>query len=198
MAAEKAKEYSSKGWSLLKSAYASAASAIEQTAAQVAAARAARTPVRRLCGSHGLLPCTAALLPVLTVPPAPPPDTASLQNGYNVDLGSRKVAASGSGGSGSYAKLGSHDAPHGYGSVSVHDEHEEWGNGGAAGGSGRQEHGACGACFGLGCMWGKCLLVAAFCRSVAVNEHFPRHARFPDLHPSLGLPSDTCTGPCLT
>ncbi|KAL4442396.1 hypothetical protein ABPG77_004980 [Micractinium sp. CCAP 211/92] len=43
-------------------------------------------------------------------------------------------------GSGSYAKLGSHDAPHGYGSVSVHDEHEEWGNGGAAGGSGRQEH----------------------------------------------------------
>ncbi|KAL4447930.1 hypothetical protein ABPG75_005149 [Micractinium tetrahymenae] len=99
VAAEKAKEYGSKGWSLLKSAYASAASAIEQTAAQ---------------------------------------------NGYNVDLGSRKVAAGsgsgGAGGSGGYAALGSHDAPHGYGSVSVHDDQDRWGSDGAAGGSGRQEH----------------------------------------------------------
>lgn len=33
MAAEKAKEYGSKGWGLLRSAYAAAATAVEQTAA---------------------------------------------------------------------------------------------------------------------------------------------------------------------
>lgn len=90
-----------------------------------------------------------ALSPPTSAPRQPPssdallpPSSLAAQNGYNVDLGSRKVAAGSAGGSGSYAALGSHDAPHGYGSVSVHEDQEHWGSGGAGGGSGRQEHGA--------------------------------------------------------
>lgn len=69
VAAEKTKEYGSKGWSILKTAYAAAASTIEQTAAQ---------------------------------------------NGYKVDLGSKKVADSARlGGVGQYSQVGG-AAPAGY------------------------------------------------------------------------------------
>lgn len=65
VAAEKAKEYGSKGWSLLKSAYASAASAIEQTAAQVGGAGAEPGPARQG------IPCRALSLARRALHPPP-------------------------------------------------------------------------------------------------------------------------------
>lgn len=101
-AAEKAKEYGTKSWSFLKSAYAQAASTVESVAAQ---------------------------------------------NGYAVDLGSKKVAAT-VGASGSpYAPLDGHDAPSGHtsllggsagggGGTAGNDDDDGWGHGGGFGGGG--------------------------------------------------------------
>ncbi|KAI7846015.1 hypothetical protein COHA_000553 [Chlorella ohadii] len=105
-AAEKAKEMGSKGWSFLKSAYASAAAAVEQTAAQ---------------------------------------------NGYKVDLGSRKVAAtvhatSASGTVGAYHGGYGGGGPSGYQAVGDADE-GQWGSGGGGGSAGMGARGGGGGAY---------------------------------------------------
>ena len=94
-AAEKAKAAAGKGWSFLKSAYASAAAAVEQTAAQ---------------------------------------------NGYQVDLGSRKVAASVGSASSGGGRLGGMSGMGSSGYERVHDDDAQWGAGGhGANGAGYQQ-----------------------------------------------------------
>lgn len=91
VAAEKAKEVGSKGWSLLKSAYAQAASTVESVAAQ---------------------------------------------NGYKVDLGSRKVAATVAPGGGGYSQLTGHQAPAGHfdhDSSGGYGAQDQWGRSGSSG-----------------------------------------------------------------
>lgn len=148
VAAEKAKEYGSKGWSFLKSAYASAAAAVEQTAAQVAGlivvlvgwvsctCRGGADSGASVLVQTSLAGAQPFLTTLFSAPLAP-------QSGYKVDLGSRKVAAtvhatSASGTVGAYHGGFGGGAPSGYQAVGAGDE-GQWGssNGNGAGAGAR-------------------------------------------------------------